>query len=359
MSSIVAPAGSVTPAKEAAAPAQVEGMVEMTYVQALNEALKEEMERDPTVFIMGEDIAVWGGGGVFGVTRGLLELFGAERVRDTPISEAGFTGIGIGAALTGMRPIVEYMYADFMLVALDQILNQAAKIRYMFGGKSKVPLVLRTQEGAGRGNGPHHSQSIEAIYAHMPGLKVAVPSTPADAKGLLKTAIRDDNPVIFLEHKLLYGKKGLVPLGEHLVPFGRANILRQGAHVTVVGIHIQNDMALQAADILAAEGIELEVVDPRTVVPYDRETVAASVRKTGRLIVSHQAVERAGYAAEIIQCVIEDAFDYLDAPPVRLCAANMPVPYAKSLEDAAMPQVDDIVAAARRLMYGSSITRKP
>jgi pyruvate/2-oxoglutarate/acetoin dehydrogenase E1 component len=326
------------------------GVVEMTYVQALNEALREEMERDPTVFIMGEDIAVWGGGGVFGVTRGLVDIFGPERVRDTPISEAGFTGMGIGAAATGMRPIVEYMYCDFMLVALDQILNQAAKMHYMFGGKAKVPLVLRTQEGAGRGNGPQHSQSVEAYYCHTAGLKVVVPSTPADAKGLLKTAIRDDNPVIFLEHKLLYGKKGDVPVGEHLVPFGRANVQREGRDITVVGIHIQLDKALEAAEILSVEGIELEVVDPRTLVPYDRETVAASVRKTGRLLVSHQAPERAGIACEIIQCAIEDAFDYLDAPPVRVCGANMPVPYAKPLEDAAMPQVDDIVAAARRLV---------
>lgn len=325
-------------------------VVEMTYVQALNEALREEMERDPTVFIMGEDIGVWGGGGVFGVTRGLLEVFGRERVRDTPISEAGFTGLGIGAAAAGMRPIVEYMYCDFMLVALDQILNQAAKMHYMFGGKAKVPLVLRTQEGAGRGNGPHHSQSIEAYYCHTAGLKVVLPSTPADAKGLLKTAIRDDNPVIFLEHKLLYGKKGDVPVGEHLVPFGQANIQRVGRDVTVVGIHVQLDKALEAAEILSAEGIELEVIDPRTLVPYDRVTVADSVKKTGRLIVTHQAPERAGIGCEIIQCVIEDAFDYLDAPPVRLCGANMPVPYAKSLEDAALPQVADIVAAARRLV---------
>jgi len=330
--------------------AVVPEMQNITYVQALNDALREEMERDPTVFVMGEDIAVWGGGGVFGVTRGLLEVFGPERIRDTPISEAGFTGLGIGAAATGMRPVVEYMYCDFMLVAMDQIANQAAKMHYMFGGKANVPLVLRAQGGAGRGNGPHHSQSLEGWYSSIPGLKVVIPSTPADAKGLLKTAIRDDNPVIFLEHKLLYGKKGDVPVGEHLVPFGVANVLREGAHVTVVGVHIMNDLALEAADILAAEGIELEVVDPRTLVPYDREAVARSVRKTGRLIVTHQAPERGGIAAEIIQCALEDAFDYFDAPPVRLCGANMPVPYAKSLEDAAMPQVQDIVEAARRLV---------
>jgi pyruvate/2-oxoglutarate/acetoin dehydrogenase E1 component len=325
-------------------------VVQMTYVQALNEALREEMERDPDVFIMGEDIAVWGGGGVFGVTRGLLEAFGPERVRDTPISEAGFTGLGIGAAVAGMRPVIEYMYVDFSMVAIDQICNQAAKMHYMFGGKTPVPLVIRTQEGAGRGNGPHHSQSLEAWFSHNAGLKVVVPSSPADAKGLLKTAIRDDNPVVFLEHKLLYQKKGPVPIGEHLVPFGVADVVRPGAHVTVVGIHVQVDKALEAAQVLSGEGIELEVIDPRTLVPYDRQTVAESVKKTGRLIVTHQAPERGGMAGEIIQCVVEDAFDYLDAPPVRLCAANMPMPYSKVLEDAALPQTEDIVAAGRRLV---------
>lgn len=340
---------------EAAPGQEAAGGETITYVQALNDALREEMQRDDTVFIMGEDIAVWGGGGVFGVTRGLLDEFGPERVRDTPISEAGFTGIGIGAALTGMRPVVEYMYVDFSIVAMDQILNQAAKIRYMFGGKTTVPLVLRSQEGAGRGNGPQHSQSIEAIFAHVPGLKVVVPYTPADAKGLLKTAIRDDNPVVFLEHKLLYGNKGEVPAGEHLVPFGRANVLREGHHVTFVGIHLTLDLALEAAGILSEDGISLEVIDPRTLVPYDRETVTEAVRKTGRLIVSHQAPERVGYATEMITCALEDAFDYLDAPPVRLCGANMPIPYAKSLEDAALPQVDDIVRAARELMKGTSV----
>lgn len=325
------------------------------YVAALNEALTEEMERDETVMLMGEDIAVWGNGGVFGVTRGLLDLFGPDRVRDTPISEAGFTGIGLGAALCGLRPVVEYMYIDFCMTAMDQIVNQAAKIRYQFGGKAEVPLVIRSQGGGGRGNGPQHSQSLEAWFCNVPGLKVVLPSTPADAKGLLKTAIRDNNPVIFLEHKLLYGTKGPVPEGEHLVPFGQASILREGSHITFVGVSVMNIKGLEAAEILAADGIELEVIDPRTLVPYDRETVAASIRKTGRLIVSHQAPEHAGVAGELISCALEDAFDYFDAPPVRVCGKNAPVPYAKVLEDINLPQTEDIVAAARALMAGASV----
>lgn len=326
----------------------------ITYVQALNEALREEMQRDSTVMIMGEDIAVWGGGGVFGVTRGLLDEFGPERVRDTPISENGFTGAAVGAALAGLRPLVEYMYVDFAMYAMDQICNQAAKIRWMLGGEVDVPLVLRTQQGAGRGNGPQHSQSLEAWFAHIPGLKVVLPSTPYDAKGLLKTAIRDNNPVMFLEHKLLYQLKGEVPEGEYLVPFGQANVLREGKHVTCVGLSVMNQRALEAADILAAEGIELEVVDPRSLVPYDRETVARSIMKTGRLMVTHYAPERGGYGAEIISCALEDAFDYLDAPPVRVCGKNVPIPFNMNLEATAVPQTDDLVNAARELIKGST-----
>jgi acetoin:2,6-dichlorophenolindophenol oxidoreductase subunit beta len=325
----------------------------ITYVQALNEALREEMQRDSTVMIMGEDIEVWGGGGVFGVTRGLLDEFGPERVRDTPISENGFTGAAVGAALGGLRPLVEYMYVDFAMYAMDQICNQAAKIRWMLGGEVDVPLVLRAQEGAGRGNGPQHSQSLEAWFAHTPGLKVVLPSTPYDAKGLLKTAIRDNNPVVFLEHKLLYQVKGEVPEGEYLVPFGQANVLREGKHVTCVGLSVMNQRALEAADILAAEGIELEVVDPRSLVPYDRETVARSIMKTGHLMVTHYAPERGGYGAEIISCALEDAFDYLDAPPVRVCGKNVPIPFNMNLEATAVPQTDDLVSAARELIKGS------
>lgn len=324
----------------------------LTYAQALNEALREEMRRDPAVMLMGEDIAVWGGGGVFGVTRGLLEEFGLDRVRDTPISEAGFTGVGLGAALAGLRPVVEYMYVDFSMLAMDQICNQAAKTRWMLGGGVDVPLVIRTQQGAGRGNGPQHSQSLEAWFCHTPGLIVVLPSTPHDAKGLLKTAIRGNDPVIFLEHKLLYGVSGPVPETDYTVPFGQAAVLREGGDLTCVGISIMNLKALEAAEILAADGIELEVIDPRTLVPYDRQTVARSIVKTGRLLVTHQAPERAGVGAEIVACALEDAFDYFDAPPVRVCGKNVPIPYNLGLEAAVIPQTQDIVDAARRLVRG-------
>jgi len=321
----------------------------LTYAEALNEALREEMRRDPRVFVMGEDVAVWGGGGVFGVTRGLVEEFGPERVRDTPISEEAIAALAVGAAMAGARPVAEFMYADFMTLAMEPVVNQAAKIRYMFGGKARVPAVFRAQEGAGRGNAAQHSQSLEAWFCHIPGLKVVTPSTPADAKGLLISSIRDDNPVVFLEHKMLYNTKGPVPAGDHAVPLGVAERKRDGRHVTVVGVHTMVLKALQAAERLAAEGIELEVVDPRTLVPLDLETILASVRKTGRLIVTHEAYERCGVGAEIVTQVVAAAFDALDGPPVRLCAANVPVPYSGALEAAALPQVDDIVAAARRL----------
>lgn len=324
---------------------------EITYAEALNEALREEMRRDPTVFVMGEDVAVWGGGGIFGVTKGLVEEFGPERVRDTPISEEAIAAVSVGAAATGSRPVAEIMYVDFIGLAMEPIVNQAAKLRYMFGGKARVPLVIRAQEGAGRGNAAQHSQSLEAWFCHIPGLKVVTPSTPADAKGLLKSAIRDDNPVIFLEHKALYFTKGSVPDGDVTIPLGVADIKRVGGDVTVVGLHTMVGKALQAAQQLAAEGIELEVIDPRSLVPLDETAIVESVKKTGRLIVSHEAYTRGGYGAEIITRVVEAAFDYLDAPPVRVCARDVPVPYSGVLETAALPQVDDLVAAARSLMH--------
>jgi pyruvate/2-oxoglutarate/acetoin dehydrogenase E1 component len=322
----------------------------ITYAEALNEALREEMRRDATVFVMGEDVAGWGTGGVFGVTKGLTEEFGTERVRDTPISEEAIAAVAIGAAATGSRPVAEIMYVDFIGLAMEPIVNQAAKLRYMFGGKAKVPVVIRAQEGAGRGNAAQHSQSLEAWFCHIPGLKVVTPSTPADAKGLLKSAIRDDNPVIFLEHKVLYFSKGPVPEGDVSIPFGVADIKRAGSDVTVVGIHTMVGKALKAAEQLSDEGIELEVIDPRTLVPLDEHTIVDSVKKTGRLIVSHEAYTRGGYGAEIIARVVDAAFDYLDAPPVRVCARDVPVPYSEVLETAALPQVDDIVAAARALV---------
>jgi pyruvate/2-oxoglutarate/acetoin dehydrogenase E1 component len=339
---------ATAPTPDSSAAAGAEHVV--TYAEALNEALREEMRRDPTVFVMGEDVAVWGGGGVFGVTKGLAEEFGVERVRDTPISEEAIAAVATGAAATGSRPVAEIMYVDFMGLAMEPIVNQAAKLRYMFGGKAKVPMVIRAQEGAGRGNAAQHSQSLEAWFCHIPGLKVVTPSTPADAKGLLKTAIRDDNPVIFLEHKLLYFTKGPVPTNDYVIPLGQADIKRVGKDVTVVGIHTMVEKALKAADQLASEGIELEVIDPRTLVPLDEETIVNSVKKTGRLIVSHEAYGRSGYGAEIVSRVVESAFDYLDAPPQRVVAKDVPLPYAAALEMAALPQVEDLVAAARALV---------
>ena len=323
---------------------------EITYAEALNEALREEMRRDAAVFVMGEDVAVWGGGGIFGVTKGLVEEFGTERVRDTPISEEAIAAVAIGAAATGSRPVAEIMYVDFIGLAMEPIVNQAAKLRYMFGGKARVPIVIRAQEGAGRGNAAQHSQSLEAWFCHIPGLKVVTPSTPADAKGLLKSAIRDDNPVIFLEHKVLYFSKGPVPSEEYTIPLGVADVRRQGRDLTVVGIHTMVGKALQPSERLAEEGIEIECIDPRTLVPLDEETIVESVKKTGRLIVTHEAYTRGGYGAEIISRVIEAAFDYLDAPPLRVCARDVPVPYSAVLETAALPQVDDLVAAARALV---------
>jgi len=327
---------------------------ELTISRALNEALREEMRRDPSVFLLGEEIGVWGaGGGIFGVTLNLIQEFGPERVRDTPISEEAIAGVACGAAVTGMRPVAEIMYVDFTALAMDPIVNQAAKLRYMFGGKARVPMVLRAQEGAGRGNAAQHSQSLEAWFTHVPGLKVAVPSTPCDAKGLLKTAIRDDNPVIFLEHKALYGTRGVVPEEEYLVPFGSARIAREGEHVTFVGIHTLVHRALAAADRLQSEGVSMEVIDPRTLVPLDIETIVRSVRKTRRLVIGHEAVERSGFAAEIAMQVMDRAFDYLDAPIRRVCGRNVPIPYNLGLERLAIPQEEDIITAVREVVRGA------
>ena len=332
-------------------------MPELTYSQALREALREEMWRDSNVFVMGEDVAVWGGGGgVFGVTKDLVQEFGQERVRDTPISEEGIVGVAVGAAATGMRPVVELMYFDFVTLAMEPLVNQAAKLRYMFGGQAKVPMVLRSNVGPSGGKAAQHSQSLESWIMHVPGLKLVMPTTPADAKGLLKTAIRDDNPVVFLEHKLLYFQKGLVPDGEHVVPFGEAVVRRQGRDVTVVALQAMLQRALAVADRLSREeGIELEVIDPRTLVPFDLETVVTSVRKTNRLLVCHEAVERGGWAAEVATQVSERAFDHLDAPPARVCGANLPIPFSEPLENAVIPGEDRIAEAVRRLVEGAAI----
>jgi pyruvate/2-oxoglutarate/acetoin dehydrogenase E1 component len=321
---------------------------EMFYAEALNDALRLEMERDERVVVIGEDIAEHGG--AFQVTAGLLDKFGPERIRQTPISEIGIVGAAVGAALTGLRPVVELMYVDFAGLAMDQIVNQAAQNRFMFGGQARVPMVLRTQGGSGRGNAAQHSKSLEAWFAHVAGLKLVMPATPADAKGLLIASIRDDNPVIFLEHKLLYRTKGEVPQGEHLVPLGVADVKRPGTDLTIVTWSREAVFSLEAASKLAEEGIDAEVIDLRTLVPLDRDAVLRSVRKTHRLLVVHEAIKRGGYGAEIAALVAEEAFDDLDAPPRRLAGLETPIPYAQHLERSVVPQVDDIVRAAKELV---------
>lgn len=318
-------------------------MTIITYAQALNQALREELRADPRVFLMGEDIGLHGG--IFRVTADLFAEFGAERIRDTPISESGFIGLGIGAAIAGMRPVVELLFMDFALVAADQIVNQAAKLRYMAGGTLSVPIVIRAQQGGGRGNGAQHSQSFESWMAQIPGLIVIAPSTPADAKGLLKAAIRAGNPVVFIEHKLLYNTKGEVPDGEHVLPIGRADIKRSGRDVTIVAYSRMLLLALEAAMQLADKGIEAEVIDLRTIEPLDMDTVIASVKGTGRLLVVHEAHSNCGVGAEIIARMYEQAPDALVVPARRLGAKHVPIPVAEVLENFVLPQVDDIVTS--------------
>lgn len=319
-----------------------------TYREALREALQEGMRRDPSILLVGEDIAEYGG--VFKVTEGLLAEFGLQRVVDTPIAEAGFLGAAIGAAMSGKRPVVELMFMDFALVAADQLFNQAAKMRLMSGDQWRVPLVVRTQQGVGSGTGAQHSQSFEALFMHLPGFAVAVPSTPADAKGLLATALRLDDPSIVIEHKKLYGVKGDLPDGEHLVPFGKAAVRRPGRDLTIVSWSAMAGSCEAAATELAASGIEAEVIDPRTLVPFDYETVCDSVARTGRLLVVHEAHRSTGPGAEIAATVTEQLFDRLNAPVARLGGLDMPVPYAESLEQTWLPQVPDIVEAATKLV---------
>ena len=321
-----------------------------TYAMAVRDTIAAEMRRDEKVFVMGEDVESIGS--IFGCTRDLTAEFGRERAFNTPISEAGFVGAGLGAACTGMRPIVELMYMDFSLVAMDQLINQVAKTRYIFGGRAKIPLVIRGQQGIGRGNAATHSQSLETIFMHFPGLKVACPSTGRDAAGLLRTAIRDDNPVMFFEHKALSATKGEVPDDpEFMLPFGKADVKRAGTEVTIVANLLYVSRALEAAEALAKEGISAEVIDPMTLVPFDKETVIESVKKTGRLVVVHEAHRTAGWGAEVAAMVTEEAFRYLDAPPLRLGTKACPLPFNVELENAATPQVADIVAAAKRVCY--------
>jgi len=321
---------------------------EMTFAEALNAALHQEMARDERVFLMGEDVGLIGG--IFQVSKGLRDRFGEERVRDTPISEPSFVGMGVGAAVAGMRPVVEIQIWDFIAMTMDQVVNQAAKIRYMLGGRATVPLVIRGPQGGGIRLAAQHSQSLEAWFCHVPGLVVVAPSTPYDAKGLLAAAIRDDNPVIFLEHKMLYPTKGELPEGEYLIPLGKADVKRDGADVTVVATQMMVQRALQVAGDLEKEGISVEVVDPRTLVPLDEETILASVAKTSRLVIVHEAVKRGGFGAEIAAMVTERGFDLLDAPIVRVGARNVPMPYNDKLELATIPSRDDIMAAIRGVL---------
>lgn len=323
-------------------------MAIITYAQALNQALREELRADPRVFLMGEDIGLHGG--IFRVTADLFGEFGADRIRDTPISESGFVGLGIGAAMAGMRPVVELLFMDFALVAADQIVNQAAKLRYMAGGTLSVPIVIRAQQGGGRGNGAQHSQSFESWMAQIPGLIVVAPATPVDAKGLLKSSIRAGNPVMFIEHKLLYNTKGEVPDGEHVVPIGVAEIKRPGRDVTIVAYSRMLLLALEAAAHLAGKGVEAEVVDLRTIEPLDMDTIIESVMGTGRLLVVHEAHSNCGLGAEIIARMYEQAPNALVVPARRLGAKHVPIPVAESLENAVLPQAADIVKAVAGMM---------
>jgi acetoin:2,6-dichlorophenolindophenol oxidoreductase subunit beta len=323
-------------------------MTEITYAQAIKDAMCEEMRRDASVFLLGEDVGKYGG--AFGVTRGMLEEFGEERVRDTPISEAAITGCAVGAAMTGMRPIVEIMFSDFITIAMDQLVNQAAKARYQFGGQASIPMVLRAPEGSGTGAAAQHSQSIESWILNVPGLKVVAPSTPADAKGLLTASIRDDNPVVFLEQKLLYRKKGLVPEGEHVIPLGKADVKRQGEDITIISYGRMVERCLEAAVTLAASGIEAEVIDLRTLRPLDTDTIVASARRTGRVLIVHEACRFGGFGGEIAATICDsEAFYYLDAPVRRLAGRDTPIPYNKTLEAAVVPTAELVVQAVRDL----------
>lgn len=321
-------------------------MREMTYSEAIRETLSQEMERDPSIFLMGEDVGTFGG--VWGVSAGMLDRFGPERVRDTPISEVAIIGAGLGAALVGMRPVVEIMFADFLMCAGDPIVNQVAKARYMSGGKAKVPLTIRVTTGAPGAAAAQHSQSAESWFMNIPGLKIAVPSTPADAAGLLRSAIRGEDPVLFFEHKLLYDKTGPVPAdSDFMVRFGKAGVVRPGTDVTIIAIGAMEGKALAAADELEAGGISAEVIDPRTLVPLDARTIIKSVRKTGRVVIAYEAHKRLGPGAEIAAMLAEDAIEYLDGPIVRVAAKNAPLPYSPVLEDFVLPDAQDIVDAVK------------
>lgn len=319
------------------------------YREALNEALREEMESDPSVFCMGVGIAERGGS--YKVTEGLLDQFGPKRVIDTPIAEASITGVGVGAALTGMRPVVEILFVDFTLLIMDQLINQAAKMRFMSGGGSRVPFVLRTQGGIGNGLAAQHSQSLEAIFYHTPGLKLVMPSTARDAKGLLKSAIRDDEPVVFLEHKLLYKTEGEVPESDFSIPIGKGDVKRRGRDVTLIAWSNMIPKALDASKELSAEGIDVEIIDPRTLVPLDKELILESVSKTEHVVIVQEAIRRGGVASDIASIIMEEAFDYLDAPVRIVAGKNTAIPYNLNLEQSCIPSKEDIKGAVRQVLY--------
>jgi pyruvate/2-oxoglutarate/acetoin dehydrogenase E1 component len=327
-------------------------MRELTYAEALREGLRQVMQKDERVFLLGEDIGVYGG--AFGVTAGLRDEFGEARVIDTPISEAGIAGACIGAALTGMLPVGEIQFMDFVTLSMEQLVLQAAKIRFMFGGKATVPMVLRMPGGSGTGAAAQHSESLENWFVHVPGLKVVMPSNPYDAKGLLLAAIEDENPVIFVEHKLLYKTKGEVPEEMYIVPLSQSKVVREGKDLTIVATSIMVSRAVTAAEQLAQEGIEVEIIDPRTLNPLDDAPIIASVKKTGRALVVHEAVKTGGYGGELVARIVEsEAFDYLEASVRRLAGLDIPIPYNRTLEYNAVPQVDSIVTTARELVRGS------
>jgi pyruvate dehydrogenase E1 component beta subunit len=323
-------------------------MREITYLEAVREAMVQEMERDESVFLIGEDIGEYGG--AFQVSYGMLDKFGPDRILDTPITELALTGAAVGAAMIGMRPIAEIMFMDFTTLASEQLVNQAAKLRFMFGGKATVPMVLRTPAGSGTGAAEHHSQSFENWFTHVPGLKVVMPSTPYDVKGLLTSSIRDNNAVLFIEHKLLYKTKGPVPEEQYTIPLGEAEIKREGKDLTIIATAVMVQRSLEAAEELANEGIDVEIVDPRTLRPLDKETLINSVKKTGKVLIVHEAVKTSGIGGEFAAVIAEsEAFGYLEAPIMRLAGKEIPIPYNRNLEYHAVPQVENIIEKAREL----------
>ena len=326
-------------------------MRELSYMEALREAMRQAMQKDDRVFLIGEDIGIYGG--AFGVSAGLLEEFGPKRIIDTPISEAGIAGACIGAAVTGMRPIGEMQFSDFVVIAMEQLVMQGAKMRFMFGGKAEVPFVMRLAGGSGTGAAAQHSESLENWFVHVPGLKVVMPSSPYDAKGLLLAAIEDNNPIMFFEHKVLYKTKGPVPEEMYTIPIGQSHVVREGKDLTVVATSIMVSRALEAAEQLSKEGIELEIIDPRTLKPLDEKPIIESVIKTGKAMIVHEAVKTGGYGGELTAVIMEsEAFGYLDAPVKRLAGLDTPIPYNRNLEYHAVPQVENIVEEARKLVKG-------